>query len=101
MKVFLCDNCDYASISKKYRCPSCQKGQLVEKDVSSKGSVYSYTDIYVAPAEFADLAPYTVALIQLDEIGVKVTGRMESNVEIGDQVELDRVEKGAYLYSKC
>ncbi|GKV63921.1 MULTISPECIES: Zn-ribbon domain-containing OB-fold protein [unclassified Sporosarcina] len=101
MKVYQCDQCEYASVSDKYRCPSCGTGQLQEKELSSKGSVYSYTDIHIAPAEFAHLAPYTVALVQLDEAPVKVTVRMNSGVKIGDTVDLDHLEDGAYIYSKC
>lgn len=101
MKVYQCDQCEYASVSKKYRCPGCGTGQLQEQEVSSRGTVYSYTDIHIAPAEFAHLAPYTVALIQLDEARAKVTARMESEVLIGDAVELERVEEGAFIYSKC
>ncbi|PIC68256.1 nucleic acid-binding protein [Sporosarcina sp. P21c] len=101
MKVYQCDQCEYASVSNKYRCPRCGTGQLQEQDVSSKGSVYSYTDIHIAPAEFAHLAPYTVALIQLDESKAKVTARTDGTVEIGDVAELDYVEDGAYIYRKC
>lgn len=31
----------------------------------------------------------------------KVTGRLMGDIAIGDSVELDRVEAGAYLYKKC
>ncbi|MBY0222887.1 MULTISPECIES: Zn-ribbon domain-containing OB-fold protein [Sporosarcina] len=100
MKVYQCAHCEYASVSSKYRCPSCGTGSLQEQEVSSKGSVYSYTDIHIAPAEFAHLAPYTVVLVQLDEAKVKVTVRMNSEVSIGDAVDLDHVENGAYVYTK-
>lgn len=101
MKVYQCDQCEYASVSNKYRCPSCGTGMLQEQEVSSKGTVYSYTDIHIVPAEFAHLAPYTVALIQLDESRAKVTVRVDAVVEIGDVAELDHMEDGAYIYRKC
>ncbi|ARK21626.1 nucleic acid-binding protein [Sporosarcina sp. P26b] len=101
MKVYQCDQCEYASVSNKYRCPNCGTGKLQEQDVSTKGTVYSYTDIHIAPAEFAHLAPYTVALIQLNESKAKVTVRMDAVVEIGDAAELHHIEDGAYIYRKC
>ncbi len=101
MKVYQCDHCEYASVSNKYRCPSCGAGKLQEQEVSSTGTVYSYTDIHIGPAEFAHLAPYTVALIQLEESKAKVTVRMTEAVEIGDVAELDRIDDGAYIYHKC
>lgn len=87
-------------MSNKYVCPKCLKGKLEELEVPSTGTVYSFTDIHVAPSEFADIAPYTVALVQLDEAKGKVTVRVNEPVQIGDKVELENVEKGAYLYRK-
>ena len=101
MKIFTCTNCDYHSVTSKYTCPKCRQGKLEETDVSSIGTVYSFTDIYVAPAEFAHIAPYTVALIQLDEAPVKVTARMDSEVQIGDTVKLKELEEGAFIYTKA
>ncbi len=84
----------------KYICPKCRKGKLGPLKVSPKGTVYSFTDIHIAPAEFADIAPYTVALIQLDEANVKVTVRMNESVQIGDKVNLEKFENSAFLYKK-
>lgn len=100
MNVFQCNSCDYQSMSKKYVCPKCLKGKLEELEVTSTGTVYSFTDIHIAPSEFAGIAPYTVALVQLDEAKAKVTVRVNDRVEIGDKVELETIEKGAYLYKK-
>lgn len=100
MKIYSCNSCDYASVSSKYTCPACGTGKLIAAEVSSKGTVFSFTDIHIAPAEFADIAPYTIALIQLDDADVKVTGRMDGPVEIGDKVDLQKIEDGAYLYTK-
>ncbi|MCG3088160.1 Zn-ribbon domain-containing OB-fold protein [Sporosarcina cyprini] len=100
MKIFACTNCDYHSVTSKYTCPKCQQGKLQETEVSPKGTVYSFTDIHVAPAEFAHIAPYTVALIQLDKAPVKVTARMDGEVTIGDAVELKGLEEGAFIYTK-
>lgn len=101
MIVFQCDVCDYASVSKKYTCPKCMKGKLAEIEVSSKGKVYSFTNIHIAPVEFTNLAPYTIALIQLDEVNAKVTVRMEQPVQIGDAVDMERIEDGAFIYQKA
>lgn len=100
MKIFKCNSCDYASVSSKYTCPECRTGKLISDEVSPKGTIFSFTDIHIAPAEFADIAPYTIALIELEEANVKVTARMDGMVQIGDKVDLDRIENGAYLYTK-
>jgi uncharacterized protein len=100
VKIFKCNSCDYASVSSKYTCPECRTGKLESVEVSPKGTVFSFTDIHIAPAEFADIAPYTIALVQLKEADVKVTARMDGPVQIGDIVDLDKVEDGAFLYTK-
>lgn len=87
-------------MSTKYICPKCREGKLAKVKVQSEGTVYSFTDIHIAPAEFVNLAPYTIALIQLNEANVKITARMYEPVQIGDSVALDKIEKGAYLYKK-
>ncbi|TQR21390.1 OB-fold domain-containing protein [Psychrobacillus vulpis] len=87
-------------MAKKYVCPKCLKGKFEYLEVSSNGSVYSFTDIHIAPAEFADIAPYTIALIQLDEANVKVTARVNTPVQIGEKVELEKMDKGAYIYKR-
>jgi uncharacterized OB-fold protein len=100
MKIFKCNSCEYGSVTSKYKCPECRTGKLEEKEVSPKGTVFSFTDIHIAPVEFADIAPYTIALIQLDEVDVKVTARMDGSVMIGDNVDLNKIDDGAYLYMK-
>ena len=98
MKIYSC--CGKDSISKKYYCPDCGESEFEEKEVSDDGRIYSYTKIHIAPAEFSDITPYNVILVDLDEANAKVTARIEEEVEIGDKVTLDRLENKAYIYKK-
>ena len=98
MKIYSC--CGNESITKKYFCPECGETQFEEKEVSDNGTVYSFTKIHIAPAEFAHIAPYNVVLVDLDEANAKVTTRIEEDVAIGDKVSLDRIENEAYIYKK-
>jgi hypothetical protein len=58
---------------------------------SGQGEVYSFTTVYDAPAGFEDGAPYTLALIKLDE-GPMVTAQLTDldsrGIEIGMPVEM-------------
>ena len=99
MKIYSC--CGNDSIAKKYNCAVCGKSEFEEREVSDAGTVYSYTKIHIAPAEFAHLAPYNVVLVDLDEANAKVICRMEEDVAIGDKVTLDRIEGSAYIYKKA
>ncbi|SEI82678.1 hypothetical protein SAMN04488127_0560 [Bhargavaea ginsengi] len=96
LKVYSC--CGHDTVVKRVYCPSCGANEISEREVEDKGSIYSFTKIHVPPSEFAHLAPYYVALVQLDGTSAKVTARMTEDIAIGDQVELDKVEDGAYLY---
>ncbi|PJF41021.1 MAG: hypothetical protein D6737_09265 [Chloroflexi bacterium] len=56
------------------------------------GEVYSFTTVQEHPADFAEQAPYRLALIKLDE-GVMVTAQLtdfdrEDPIQIGDRVEM-------------
>ncbi|MER2262238.1 MAG: OB-fold domain-containing protein [Psychrobacillus sp.] len=87
-------------MTKKYICPKCLQGKMEETEVLSRGEVYSFTEVHIAPAEFEHLAPYNVVLVQLSEAQVKVTTRILEPVQIGDVVELEKIENGAYVYKK-
>jgi uncharacterized OB-fold protein len=70
--------------------------------------VYSYTTVYDPPAGFEEAAPYTVALVRLEE-GPMVTAQLTDlegqKVEIGTPVEMvtrklrnDGDERGMVVY---
>ena len=86
-------------------CPSCNVKLFPPRDVcleceapakelftfTGMGEVYSYTTIYDAPAGFEHNAPYTVALIKLEEgpiLTAQLTDLMPDEVEIGMPVEM-------------
>ena len=96
MKVYTC--CGIESVTKKLYCQKCGQEMTEEREVSGKGTIFSYTVIHVPPAEYAHLAPYTVALIQLDEAKAYVTARLTEELPIGTPVELAAMEDGAYIY---
>ncbi|HLA08481.1 MAG TPA: Zn-ribbon domain-containing OB-fold protein, partial [Anaerolineales bacterium] len=75
---------------------------------SGKGEVYSYTTIYEAPSGYDSNAPYTVALVKLDEgpmLTAQLTDVDTDSVEIGMPVEMvtrkmrnDGDERGLIVY---
>lgn len=72
-------------------CPKCRrKGEIVEKEYSGKGEIYSYTIVYAPPTGFKMKAPYILAIVKLDE-GPKVLGLIRDakpeEVKIGAKVE--------------
>ncbi|MCB8919102.1 MAG: Zn-ribbon domain-containing OB-fold protein [Ardenticatenaceae bacterium] len=86
-------------------CPSCGVKLFPPRDVclvceapakelytfTGLGEVYSYTTIYDAPAGFEHMAPYTVALVKLEEgpvITAQLTDVDVEDVSIGMPVEM-------------
>ncbi len=59
-------------------------------DFVGSGVVYSYTVVQDAPENFAEQAPYILALVKLDE-GAIVTAQLtdiDAGIAIGDRVEM-------------
>lgn len=74
-------------------CPHCGKPASKKFEFSGKGTVYTSTVIYEAPAGFEKYVPYQEAIIQLEE-GPRMTARLTDladptkRVEIGTEVEM-------------
>jgi uncharacterized OB-fold protein len=89
-------------------CPHCGSDARTTSTFSGRGKIFSFTTISDAPAGFEHNAPYTVALVQLDE-GPVVTAQLTDldgqEVKIGDAVEMvtrkikdDGNQRGIILY---
>lgn len=98
MKVYEC--CGIESVTKKMFCRECGLEIMNEREVEDRGTIYSYTVIHVPPAEYEHLAPYTVALVQLQDSSVKLTVRIMEEVKIGDEVVLETFADEAFIYKK-
>lgn len=80
-----CAGCSRFIFYPRAVCPYCHSDKLAWEPLSGTGTVYSVTVSRRAPSpEFADLVPYVVALIDLDE-----GCRMMSNI-IGYDAALAR-----------
>ena len=67
-----------------------KQSQSKAVDFVGEGVVYSYTVVQDAPENFAEQAPYILALVKLDE-GAIVTAQLtdvDAAIAIGDRVEM-------------
>jgi uncharacterized OB-fold protein len=72
-------------------CPECGEDAKDLFEFSGRGQVYSYTKVLDAPSGFEDSAPYTVALVRLDEgpmVTAQLTDVAEDQIEVGLPVEM-------------
>ena len=104
----VCPHCDHKIFPPRDVCPDCGGEAKTLYTFSGKGEVYSYTTVYEAPSGFDSNAPYTVALVKLDE-GPMVTAQLtdvdQEAVQIGMPVEMvtrkmrdDGDERGMIVY---
>ena len=87
----VCTHCDSKIFPPRDVCPECGEEAKTLYAFSGKGQVYSYSTVYNAPAGFEGAAPYTVALVKLEE-GPLVTAQLtdvdNGKVGIGQMVEM-------------
>ncbi|MFB6108785.1 MAG: Zn-ribbon domain-containing OB-fold protein [Haloplanus sp.] len=71
-------------------CYACGGRDLTIREQPRTGEVVTYTAVHTPPPAYADDAPYTVAVVELDS-GARLTGRVDADyddVAIGDAVSL-------------
>ncbi|MCJ7583553.1 MAG: Zn-ribbon domain-containing OB-fold protein [Anaerolineales bacterium] len=104
----VCPHCEAKIFPPRDMCPSCGQEAKTLYAFSGKGEVYSYTTIYEAPAGYDENAPYTVALVKLNEgplVTAQLTDLGDQPIQIGMPVEMvtrklrqDGDERGILVY---
>ncbi len=86
-----CEECNGDFFPSRKICPVCRrKGKLVEKQMPSKGKIFSYTLITGGPVGFDYETPYHLAIVELDNKVRILTQIVDSDAEkikIGAPVE--------------
>lgn len=87
----VCPHCDSKIFPPRDVCPDCGHDARTLYDFSGRGTLYSFTTVTDAPNGFESYAPYTVALVELEE-GPMVTAQLtdvgSSTLEVGMPVEM-------------
>lgn len=103
----VCPHCESKIFPPRDICPDCGKDAKTIFQFSGKGEIYSFTTVHQAPAGHEENAPYTVALIQLEEgpmVSAQLTDLEDRSVEIGMPVEMvtrklrSEGERGMLIY---
>ncbi|MCA9935753.1 MAG: Zn-ribbon domain-containing OB-fold protein [Ardenticatenaceae bacterium] len=86
-----CEHCGVKLFPPRDVCLACEAPAKELYTFTGLGEVYSYTTVYDAPAGFEHQAPYTVALVKLEE-GPLVTAQLtdvdKDTIQIGMPVEM-------------
>lgn len=70
-----CDDCGETTFPPKTVCPNCLSQRLSWQPLSGRGTLYSYTRVWAAPAVFEEEVPYTLCVVDLEE-GLRVASRL-------------------------
>ena len=93
-----CRACGERYFMPRSQCPVCWSDQLEWIDCSGLGTVYSLSTVRRAPTpDFAAVAPYVIALIDLDEgprLFANVVGDGALETAIGDRVKVTFESRG-------
>lgn len=81
-----CLECGAPQTLARYACRACGSVRLEWRKATGRGTVYATTVVARAPSEeFRALAPYTLAIVELDE-GPRLMGHATTGIAIGDRV---------------
>jgi uncharacterized protein len=104
----VCPHCEAKLFPPRDVCPECGLEAKTLYTFSGRGEVYSFTTVYDAPSGYEENAPYTVALVRLEEgplVTAQLTDLDDRPVEIGTPVEMvtrrlrsDGDERGMIVY---
>ena len=104
----ICSKCKQKYFPPRDVCPKCGSEISTRFAFKGRGEIYSYTTIYEAPSGFDETAPYSVALVRLEEgplVTAQLTDLGETQPEIGMPVEMvtrrlrsDGDERGMLVY---
>jgi uncharacterized OB-fold protein len=86
-----CDSCNAKLFPPRDVCLECLAPAKELYTFAGQGEVFSYTTVYDAPTGFEHNAPYTIALIKLDEgplVTAQLTDMAQDEVQIGMPVEM-------------
>ena len=94
-KAYKCVDCGMVIAPPSGSCYGCGSSKMEWTEVSGKGKLVSFTVIHIAPDEFAEEAPYYIAIVELDE-ETRVSARLlgydplkPEEVKLGSDVKLE------------
>lgn len=100
MPGFSCGACGYSTPFEMVICPGCGSKAIKPASLSGEGTVYTFTNIRVAPEGFEADAPYVVLAVRLRE-GTLAPGRWLGRGEpgIGQQVVFAGADDKGFSFS--
>jgi len=96
-----CHACNDAVWPPHSLCPHCGAESLQWEQASGRGRVYSYSTVLRGPtAAWAEIAPYTVGFIEMEEgyyLFSQINAAAPEDIKIGAPVTLEFIERGEQI----
>jgi uncharacterized OB-fold protein len=86
-----CARCGKIHLPPRPLCDKCFGQDFAWIEISGKGTLLTFTVIYIAPALFQAMAPYAVGIVQLEN-GAKIPGIIaatQDQLQIGMRLQID------------
>jgi len=81
-----CRKCGRIQFPPRPLCDNCLSKDFEWVEIPSKGKLLTYTIIYVAPAQFQQMAPYAVGIVELEK-GLRLPGMIRDAAL--DRIKID------------
>ena len=94
-----CNACGDAFWYPRTFCPFCHSEDISWTEATGGGSIFSFSVCYRGQGPWAEVGPYVIAYVQLDEGPLMLTNIVESDLdqlEIGQRVALILEDAGEY-----
>ena len=90
LEVPYCRTCGEAVWYPRGHCPNCYSTDLESRPMSGRGSVYTFSIVRRGEGPYAEVTPYVIAYVELEEgprIATNIVGIDPEQVEVGMAVE--------------
>lgn len=87
-----CSSCGFATFPPRADCPECRSADFTFRQISGRGTLFTWSRVDAAPTGFEDLGAYTVVVVDLEE-GGRLLGWLgesiaETDIQIGMPVQV-------------
>lgn len=87
-----CTRCKKVTVPPRSLCPHCGNSDMNWTELPRRGRLVTYTVIHVPPAQFQELAPYAVGIVEFAE-GARLPGMIRNvkpgNLKIGMELQTE------------
>jgi hypothetical protein len=92
LEAVKCKKCGKVLFPPRLICPACKSREFENTQIGDKGKVEAFTIIRVAPSQFTDQSPYSVAIVNVgDDVKIlcQIADCEPEDMRIGMQVKIE------------